>query len=53
MGNIIIKQIELFFCKLNKITPEPLALTSSTSFANSIGSITPQKNDNVNLDLDQ
>lgn len=48
MGNILIKNKCLFF-KLNKITPEPLALTSSTSFIDSIGSISPQKNNNVNL----
>lgn len=49
MGNILIKN-KWFFCKLNKITPEPLALTTSTSFTDSIGSISPQKNNNVDQD---
>lgn len=49
MGNILIKN-KWLFCKFNKVIPEPLALTSSTSFIDSIGSITPQKNDNVSLD---
>ena len=49
MGNILIKN-KWFFCKLNKISPHPLALPTSTSFTDSIGSISPQKNNNVDQD---